>query len=229
MHIIIDFALLLIVTVPIVVAARRGFVKSISGAASLVVAIAVAFVATGYLVNAVDNNGYKKKLEDKLAGTLADISGSDEEAENDINDEKSELSRYLTGIGIDTDDIKAKLEDGKSSAINSIAGIAAAKISDKLVYFLCFAVLFAASYIISVIVFWIISKLVKLPPLKHFDKLLGALLGLATALVFSVVFVSLVKTAIPYFQSVYPDTFSKTVLEDTFIFKYAEQYVPAIK
>lgn len=225
--IVLDISLILLIIVPIVLGCKRGFIRSISRIASFVLAIAVSIIFTSYILTYIDNSSFKKSIKEKVSLNVLEYSSDDETAQKDVEDSKSELSKYIGHFGIDTDKIKKDIAGGVNGVIDSISDSISGYIADKLTYYACFAALFAATYIIAVIIFWIIGKFVEFPVLKHCDKLLGCLLGIITSFLLVLVFMSVTKAAMPLLTKVddsYTD--SSSFEENTLVYKYVSEVIP---
>lgn len=220
MNILLDVIVVLTVLIPIAVSAKRGFVKSISKIAALIAAIIVAVTLTPYVCEKVDGAGYREALETKLTETIAGLTDNDETAASDIENEQSELYKFLGNIGVEVDSLKEKLSESTENAIGGISESASVYLAQKLIYFICFAAVFLASYIIALILLWLISKFAKLPVLKSCDKALGFLMGLIYAIILTTVFIGVFDAILPYLSSAYPDLFKIDIAEKTVIYKF---------
>lgn len=229
MNILLDIFILLIILIPIITAAKKGFIKSISKITALIAALIVAITATPYLCNVIDGAGYKAALEEKLMLTISGMTEGDEDAANDIEDKDSELYKFLENVGVDVSSLKQSLNESTDNAINSIAKKASVVLAEKLIYFICFVVLFLVCYIASTVLLWLISKFASLPVLKHCDKALGVVIGIVYALVATIAFIGVFDAVLPYLSSAYPNVFESDVTDKTLIYKFVSSFITDMK
>ncbi len=229
MNILLDIITVLIILLPIVSAARRGFIKSISKIATLIIALIVAICSTPHICNVIDGAGYREALEEKLTLTISEMTESNEDAASDIEDEDSELYKFLGNIGVDVDSLKESLNESTDNAINGIAKTVSVHLAEKLIYFICFIVVFLACYIIAAVLLWLISKFASLPVLKHCDKALGIVIGAIYALVATVAFIGIFNAILPYISSAYPNVIDVGVTDKTVIYKFVSSFLNDVK
>ncbi len=229
MNILLDIIIVLLIIIPIVSAASKGFVKSISKIAALIAALIVAVIATPHVCKIVDAAGYRASLEDKLHLTISGMTDNSEDAANDIEDKDSELYKFLGNLGVDVSALKESLSESTENAIDGIAGKVSVVLAEKLIYFICFAAIFLACYIIAAIVLWLISKFVTLPVLKSCDRALGIVIGVIYALVATVVFIGIFNAILPYISSAYPNVIESDVADKTLIYKYVSSFLSDLK
>lgn len=229
MNILLDIFVLLIILIPIITAAKKGFIKSISKIAALVTALIVAITATPYVCKIIDGAGYKAALEEKLMLTISQMTDGDEDAANDIDDKDSQLYKFLGNIGVDVNSLKQSLNESTDNAIDSIAKKASVILAEKLIYFICFFALFLACYIVAAVLLWLISKFASLPVLKHCDKALGIVIGIIYALIATVAFIGVFDAVLPYLSSAYPDVFESGVTDKTLIYKFVSSFIEDVK
>ncbi len=229
MSILLDIIIVLLIAIPVVTAAKKGFIKSISKITSLVAALIIAITATPQICNLVDTAGYRAALEEKLTITISEMTESDDDAANDIEDKDSELYKFLGNIGVDVNSLKNSLNDSTDNAINGIARTVSALLAEKLIYFICFTVGFLASYVVAAVLLWLISKFVTLPVLKSCDKALGIAIGVVYAVVITLVFIGVFDAVLPYLSSAYPNVFQIEVTEKTAIYKYISSLFNDVK
>lgn len=225
MNILLDVIIILLILIPIATAARKGFIKSISKIASLIIALIVAITATPYICSYIDGAGYRTELEEKIEITVLGMTENNEDAANDIEDENSELYNFLGNIGIDVSSLKEELNESTDNAINGIVKTVSAHLSEKLIYFVCFIVTFLVCYIIAVVLLWLISKFMALPVLKHCDKALGIVIGVIYALVATIAFIGVFNAILPYISSAYPDVFQADITDKTVVYKFISSFL----
>lgn len=229
MNILLDVIIVLLILIPILVSTKRGFIKSITKITALVAAIIVAVSATPYVCELADGAGYRAMFEEKLTGTIAGMTESDEDAANDIEDKDSELYKFLGGLGVDVNSLKQSISQSAGDTISNIAQSTAALLAEKLIYFICFVILFFASYIVALILLWLISKIAKLPVIKHCDKALGFIIGVVYAVVLTVVFIGIFDAVLPLISSAYPTVFESDLADKTCIYKFVASFLTDVK
>lgn len=229
MSALLDILTLLIIIIPIIVGATRGFVKSISRIVSLVLAILVAVNFSSNLYDIVDKKGLKDKFEDKISQTVLNLTKSDEQVLTDIENENSNLYTFLDNIGLDLEQLKAEFNTTANRKINELVDSVSAYLANKCTAFLCFIVLFLATYIIALVLFWLISKFAKIPILKHCDKALGTVMGIVFSLLALFVFTGIFNSVKPILHSAYPQAFPVDIADKTLIYKFVSDLMIFIK
>lgn len=226
MNIVLDVIVLAMIIIPIVTSVMHGFVKSISKIASCILAIVLAVSLTPLVSSKVNGLPLTEKVENDISSAIMSICGSDEKASEELKDDDSELCKYLAKIGIDIYEVKEDIGNNVKETISKIAASAADFVTEKLVYCLCFAGIFIIVFIAARIAFFLLQKVVSLPVIDRFDKLLGALLGVITSFLLLTVFVSFAKTALPYLSNINPGLFSENLVEKTLVYKYIADFLP---
>lgn len=191
---IVDIALILIFAVTVIVSAKKGFVRSVSG----IVAWALAAVLTISFCAEVSDTIYDTVLKDTVTNAIderVEVSNDAEDIASITSQTIQNLPEFVVSaaeaVGIDVEDIEKK---SANFTVNErdIASALEEKVVGPIVRAATKAVVFVLMLLIlsSLLAFLLkpVGKLVeKLPLIKQANTLLGAVLGLVKALLLLVV------------------------------------------
>lgn len=225
MNALLDIILVLLIAVPIIASTKRGFVKSISRVVCVALGIILAITLTPAFTEKINAIGIRDGLHEKIYETVSSIVPDDIEAGEAAVLEGSELNVYLQNLGINIDSMIGEAGDSIDAIVESVSDF----VADKLIYALCFLIIYVAVYLLALFVFWVISKIVSLPVLKSFDRFLGFVLGIVIALLMVMLYYTLMNSFLPYLNTVNPSLFPTDIAESTFLYRFLIDYIPTLK
>ena len=212
----IDIIIVLIVLFSAILAAKKGFVKTLIEFAGFLLAVFVAFSFSNVAADYVYNN-----MIEPVA--IESISTAIENAEDDIlNSVPSYISFLAEKGGLTNESI---LNAGGTSSLEiatTISNNAIEPISINLLRFLASILIFVILLIVVKILAKFLNSLFKGVIFGTANKMLGAVLGAAKGFVYSVVF-SLLCALLATLSNTY---INEAVIESTFICKYILSALP---
>lgn len=183
MSFLVDLILLAIFASMIIAGARNGFVKTVLGLASLLIALFLAVQLSGMLAPTVYkaflDDGVYKAIHTRLIGS-SDAVSTAKQAQAVIAVIPKSIMDLASSIGINSSGITKiikELDVHSASAARELTDKVAAPIITALVHAVLFSILFFVIYSLLKVVVVLINKFFKLPVLKSANKLLGAVLG----------------------------------------------------
>lgn len=233
MNVILDIAIVAIIAASIIVAAKKGFFKTLlSGSAFLIALIlTVALVAPvrDILMNTAVYDGTKESISewiyDGVMQSIPDVTDVSEEQLREYTVENNDLVALIASLGIDADELgKTVIDNSKqniSTAVKKFADDIASGVASALVGMIAALLLFLILFIaVKLLVGFISSVIKKIPVLRTADKLLGSVLGLVFGVLWVFAFVSLMHLTIPVMQTSQNAFIAAVAPADTVIFGF---------
>lgn len=233
MNVILDIAIIAIMAASILVAAKKGFFKTLlSGSAFLIALIlTVALVAPvrDILMNTAVYDGTKESISewiyDGVMQSIPDITDVSEEQLRESTVENNDLVALIASLGIDADELgKTVIDNSKqniSTAVKKFADDIASGVASALVGMIAALLLFLILFVaVKLLVGFISSVIKKIPVLRTADKLLGSALGLVFGVLWVFAFVSLMHLMIPVMQTSQSAFIAAVAPADTTIFGF---------
>ena len=187
---IIDIIIVAIIAYSIIMAVRRGFVKTVIGTMGFFIAIAVALMICSPVADFLEESGFGTSISRYVDSVVDDVINEDNYlGAFEDNGEESVLFKICKTFGADEqyDDMKASYDQWREAGIQSARNYLKNAIKGPAVDLCCsilaFLILFFAARILLKIAEIIIGKIVDLPVLKQANKLLGGVAGVALAVV----------------------------------------------
>ena len=139
MNALLDIIVVLLMIIPIVTAWKRGFIKTVTKSVCVILAIILAVNLTPAITEQIDDTSIKESLDESIYETVSSLVPDGVTPGEEAAQVGSKLNEYLKTVGIDIDSIKAEAEaDVEEFALNI-----SQEISEKVVYCICFVLLFA--------------------------------------------------------------------------------------
>ncbi len=228
MNIILDLAVVAVLAITVFIGYKKGFIKSLMGLASGILALIIAFVFSPTLAALIDDNFIKPAVvsvvEEQIVSVIPD--NSDMDPESLLNDAPAELTEFLSGIGVDVSQWKTYLPeqapgDGEGPlSLNSVSQALASPLSRMIASVLAFAVIYIAALIILKIVTAMLDGLFSLPLLKIPNKILGAVIGGITGIITCFALCSVVNLLLPYLSESGNPFFANVTADKTLVFRF---------
>ncbi len=189
--ILLDGIIAVILIVFIIRGARRGALKALSHVVSLICALAGGTWVARHYASPVGQNFFFDRIEEKLLAAQETLG---------LTELNEHLAELLNGVKLPSflitssaDEIIQKFGDAQSNLISSTASLLAQKVA--------FIVLFILAFLIILVVvrllFKLLNALAGLPVLKAINRLAGAILNAAAAVVVVTVLLWLLCTFVP--------------------------------
>lgn len=194
-----DLISLIILVVFIIIGFKKGFIKSVMGLATVILSLVIAMNFWVYPANYINDNFIEPHFTNKTSDSISALMNGGTEVippEKIFADKPEALQSIADKFNIDVELIEEYYETTVKNVTNSFN---IDEISEKLSEFIVeslsrtvsnilgFAALFFASIIVLWMVFKLISLIFKLPVLKFTNKLAGSLLGVIKSLILIVV------------------------------------------
>ncbi len=226
MNFLLDLLLLAILAVTVIRYTSRGFVKSVIGAISLVVAFVAAFIFTPELSLWLETNVFAGRVTENVSETICGLAAKGGEIfdlSRLFEDMPADFAALLERYGADTEALAASFgsmdavaADAAERMARSIAGPVVAGLANVSAFILIF--------LASLLVLWLLGLLlgliVKLPVLRTADKFLGFLLGTVCAALLGLFFSTAAEQLLGYLHTVDPSLFDADVIGQTLLVKY---------
>lgn len=225
MNIILDLLVVAILAFTIFLGFRKGFVKSLMGLASGILALVIAFVFTPTLAAVVDRSFVRPAVVSVVEEQIVSVLPDEQEGNllSFIKDSPAELAGFLSGIGIDTSRLESYLPEEtaeEASSLESISEALAAPLSHMISSVISFIVIYVAALIILKIVTAMLDGLFSLPVLRIPNKLLGGAIGAVTGIITCLAVCSVLNVLLPYLAENGNPFFANVTAEKTLLFRF---------
>lgn len=225
MSFLLDVVLIVVCVAIIVIATKRGFVRSLMSFVSKIVALIAAYTFTPVAASFLKTRFILEPVTNSIATTLRQyvVSGGEYDFAA-ISDKIPQpvmalLERYNVTSDVIRDGLSAAQTDGEV-ALRSLSE----KIADPVVTVISTAASFLAIFLIACLVLWIVTLIVnalfKLPVLRTANTLLGFILGVCTAALIVFVYSSVISSLVTSLGSIAPKWFGADVIDKTLIVKF---------
>ncbi len=202
MNAILDIIILCIVALTIFLAAKRGFIKTLLGSASSLVAIILALVLLSPVKSAFLNSSIAEGARESLTDTIAGFVSSDSENyDATLLENNNGFMQMVEMFGVDKAELQEKFNEWRHQNLtafrDSLEEYICAPVIESLATALAFIVLFIGAKLILKLVTYLLDKFAKLPVLKQANTFLGIVLGVVMSVVYVYLFVWVVNLIIP--------------------------------
>ena len=205
MGLFIDIAIAAIIAVFVIWGYRKGFIKSVMGLVSLVVALVVAINFYSYTAEFINERFVEPYFTQSTADDFSSLMNGGTETiapEKIFEDNPDTLSDILDKYGVDLTAVSDYYEKNIKPTINLIdVDDIASRLSTFVVdsttktvsNILGFLITFFGALIILNLILKLMDLLFKLPVLKFTNKLFGAILGIVKGLVVAVIVINVIS------------------------------------
>ena len=224
MNIAIDVILLAIIVGCFLYGWRKGFVKTVLGLTSFLLAGIGASFLYGYPAEYVHNNILLPRLtaiieESVLAGgpgmTLTELFNKKPDFFVDI------LNRYS-----DISEVERFYNSGEAVTVTDICEFMATPISRGVSNAVCFVLLFILLFAALAVLAFVLDKICKLPVLRSTNTFLGMVLGSVMGLLYAWLAASVIAGILPGLCAAYPDVFDSAAMENTVLLWFLYNFNP---
>ncbi len=227
MSFIFDGIILASAIIAIVVGAKRGFIKSIMGMATIVTALFVAFAFTPTLSAQIEKTPVVQDVSESISDTIKSLSHDGESNLYDLaklfDDMPDAFKQILDRYGAEENQLKDTVTPSDTALepdVNNLSEAIADPVVKALSGVIAFLLLFVGSVIVLKIVTWLLDLIFQLPVLKTANTLLGFIVGLVSALVLAWTLSSLSVIFIRAMSSISPQYFSEDLIKSTIIIRF---------
>ncbi len=223
MSALLDIIIIVIIGVSVFLAAKRGFIKTLLGGASFILAIiiSIAFLdpLKGSFVNSSMAESAKNSISDAVAGLVSSDSDSYDPA---LLENNAAFIKMMSVFGIDEEELSQKWDEWRhqntESLRSSLEEYIAEPVVDAVATATAFIVLFAGTLILLKLVTFLLDRFAKLPVLKQANTFLGVILGVIMAVLYVYLFVAVVNILLPFGRELGWGIFQNVRTEDTLLF-----------
>ncbi len=234
MSLIIDGLLIVAAAACLYLGITRGFIRSVMGFASILIAIGITFLFTGPVSVWVEErfvgDWVSSIVDDAIAGIAGAGTDSGSGGENQalsslIEDRPAALETLGERFGFSFDEIEqayTSLLDGSHSEgmREALAAQIASPTASAISHVLAAIGLFLVSLLILKIAVFVLDLIFRLPLLKTLNTLLGLLFGAASAALSGWVICNMAVGLIRALEAVKPEYFNEAVITGSVILKY---------
>jgi len=226
MGLVLDIIIIVIIAATVFLGYKKGLVRALLGFASFIAAFAAARMFSGNLAAVINDRYVYGAMSRGLAERFAAIvgNGSADSVKQLIDDKPSEFMNLLGGFNVNVSDAKEYMgeavQQGAQNLNQAVAEKIVAPLAQSVSYFIAFAAIFFGTLIIFFIISKILGLIVKLPVLRTFDKIGGLALGIAFAFLYATLFAAVASFALPYIVSSTGASSIDDVLAGSALFRY---------
>lgn len=223
MNILVDLIILVIAVLTIVMAAKRGFIKTVVSAASSLIALIMVACFTGLLAGALVST----PLGDAVYGGVENfVEGLTEKTSITelAQDSDSALYSAMDTLGVDTEDFSEWVEDHLAEEEDKLQKKIVNYIADPVTSLVMRALSTLILFFGTVLLLKLFGKLLtgiveKIPVIRTFNTLLGLLLGVLLAFVRVLIFCAVVSVIATVATAIGWDFFASLDPEETILFR----------
>ena len=233
MNALLDIFIVVIFIICVYFGYKNGFVKSVMGIISFIIAVVTAQLFTPQLSEFIYAKYIQPTFVNKIIEDLAAIIGRGTE-NLDLNkllaEIPKEFDKIVTNYGSNVDEVQTWLNtavsNGTSDVNNYVANNLVEPLSKNISDFISFTIIFFAVLIVCSILVAVINSIVKLPGLNFINRLGGTLMGVMYGITWGYIIVFLVSLALPYCAARDFITSASDVINNTTIFKWLYEHMP---
>ena len=223
--IIADVLIAAVMVFTIVMAAKKGLIKSVTGLIKGAVSFIAAYAFTPMLSGLIYDKFMLGRISGGIEKTLLSLSG-DGSGTYDLagmfDKMDSSLKQIIDRYGADASEVGelCKSSAASKSSVEGLADIIAHPVADMISSALAFIGIFVAVFLALTILAFILDAIFHLPVLKSTNKFLGFVFGIAEALILAVFISSAVAALVRGLGSVNSDLFGDKVVESSYLLKF---------
>ena len=235
--VLIDIALIAVFIVIVGIYGKKGFLKSLIGLASNILALILAVIFSAKLGVYFDKTFVREPMIQWLVNTLSPTASNEDASVDDVDfDSLIEASpKFFTDaldfLNVDLKSVSEKYSNLKNSfgsdrAKSEIVGYVVGPVSEIVSRLIAFVVLYIGFLFVAKIIEWLASFIGKIPGLRVLDKFAGFLIGLITATLVSFVFVSVINIAFSFILRNVPVDSKQEIVSHTYVYRSLDKINP---
>lgn len=223
MNILVDLIILVIAVITIVMAAKRGFIKSVVSAASTLVALIMVACFTGLLAGALASSPLGDAVYSGVEGYVEDLAENVSITEL-AQDSDSALYSAIDKVGLDTEEFSDWVEDHLSETEDKLQAKIVDYIADPVTALAMKAISMLLLFFGTILLLKVFGKLLtaiveKIPVVRTANTLLGIVLGIIQAVLRVFVFCAVVNLLATATTAIGWDFFASLNPEETILFR----------
>ncbi len=226
---IIDIIIVAIVAFTMIMAIKRGFVKTVVGGLGFFLAVIIAIAFCSPLSNALEKGGFGTSVSNAVDRVIEkNITVDNYEDAFEEEEEKGSLYKICKTFGAEDryEAMEENYEEWRREGILSAQSYIKESIREPAVNLCCgvlaFILLFMVSWVLIKVLEIVLTKFVDLPALKKADKILGAAVGVIVATVRVFIACLIIKWALPVAGSFGWEWALNTDLSDSLLYSAIE-------
>ncbi len=226
MSMILDLLIIAIAVITIIVAAKRGFVKSIAHIATSVLSFLAAYFWCGRLGDFIYDRfllgSFSGYVEDSVNNLLVKT-GETFNIAKLFEDMPDAFVSLLARFGIDVHGLAEKfgeITSGTSETISQMSESIASPIASATATAIAFAAIFLVSILVISLLFKLLDLACKLPVLKSANGFLGGVIGVVLAVFYIWVFSAIAVVALRSFSATDSSFIFSNAVENSVLLKF---------
>lgn len=221
-NLVIDLIVIAIITVCVLLSAKKGFVKTVVGVVGFIFAAYLTFTISTPLAGAT----YDRIIEPPIVEAAA---GAVQNTQNDIWEALPEfITDNATKLGISSEDFKgsisSNLVDGAENAVKTASQDVIKPIIIKILGLLYSVVIMVVLMFVVNILASFINKLFSFSIVGKANKILGGIIGLPKGIIFAMLFCMIVSLIVRFSGGIL--FFTNENIDKTILFKFLANIIP---
>lgn len=227
MSFVIDLIIIVVAVTAILHGVAKGFIKSAMRFVSIILALILTSTFTPALASWLDEaymNSQVSAVVENALDSIVEMGSERLDFEEVLNDQPEALLSLAERFNIDISDIESyytgALDDlTESDALAALSSEIAAPTSSTISTVCAAIIIFVGTMIVGAIVALILDLLCRLPVLKQLNRTLGALFGVANALLCAWIIANISVGLINALEAMQGSVFNESVIESSLILK----------
>lgn len=220
----IDIAIAVVILLGIIIGAHKGFVKTVFGFCHGIASGVVAYLLTPTVTTFVKGTEFYLSLVEKAKGSVYGAVSTflDSEPEKLLTENphiNSLFERFGSTADFILEEYKRLAAENVTDAATHITEYIVAPACSVLLTVVCFLLLFIVALILLYFIMKIFDGLSKLPVLKAFNRLFGAVLGGAIGCIAVFLLITAFEAALPFAVGADETLTVKTVAEGSYLYR----------
>lgn len=226
MGIVFDFVIIFIAVSMIIMATKRGFVKSLMSLLSVIAAAVAAYAFTPLLSEFIKGRWLLPSIKNGISGTISSLAGGDA-GNADILSLFENMPKAFTDIlsryGAEADALREQLGDtintGGSAAVDALSEAIASPVASMIASSISYIAIFFAVMIVLALLTMVLNVIFTLPVLNGANRLAGFILGIFMAVITAFILSKTFVVLSVALGSIDSGVFGEKAVENTFIIK----------
>ncbi len=219
-----DILIILIIGLAAYMGYKRGFVRSVLGLVIFFAALFAAFKFTDIYAEHLNNTVFMDRITNEISSSIESVIGNNASVDDLFKDKPSGFVSIVERFGTDMGELeeyyKESASESQSSGVKLISAYIARPVSSLLSRVIAFLIIFLGVLLALSIIKWILDLIFKLPVLNAVNKVFGLTFGIIKGVLLAWAASMLLVYLMSVLVMLRPETFSKSVIENTVIVKY---------
>lgn len=205
----------------------RGFVRSVMGFLSLILAVAAAFIFTSPVAEFYDNKFVSGWVNGKVESAFEELvtaGGQRLELSKLFEDSPDALKTVIERFGVDFEETESHYMEIKSdddaNDIKNLSEKVASPASNAISNVLAAATVFVGTWLFLKILTWVLDLICRLPVLSTLNSFLGFVFGLLSAAVGAWAISNISVGLVNALSVIRPEIFNATVIDGSILVKF---------